>query len=299
MRVTPGMTAANALYNLQQGREKLDRIQEQIASGRIVNRPSDDPIGARQILDLETKIKEGVQYSSNITKGNLWLNVTNTTLNGMFDVLELAKKAAADIASGTTDATLRNNTVNQLTELKTRLIDLANTQLGGQYVFGGFKNDTAPFSTANNDFNGTSDSIEVEIDLNSRIGINVAGDHLLKGTGTYGTPPVDILQAFDDLIADITANNTAGIQQGIRDMVSASNQVIDAQSAVAGRLVRMNAAQSMVERNQNTLKNIIGSLQEVDYVKAATELTQQKTAFEAALASTAKVSNLSLLDYIK
>ena len=61
----------------------------------------------------------------------------------------------------------------------------------------------------------------------------------------------------------------------------------------------MEAAHTMAERNQNTLKNIIASLQEVDYAKAATELTQQKTAFEAALASTAKLTNLSLLDYIK
>jgi len=299
MRITPGMTAANALYNLQQGRAKLDKIQEQIASGQVLNRPSDDPIGARQILDLENKMKEGMQYSSNITKGSLWLNITNTTLEGIFDVIELAKKAAADVASGTTDMTLRNSTVTQLTELKTRLVELGNTQLGDQYIFGGFKNDAPPFSTSDNTFNGTSDSIDIEIDLNSRVGINIAGDALLKGTGTYGTPPVDILQVFDDLIADITANDTGGIQQGIRDMVSSSHQVIDAQADLAGRLVRMDAAQTMVTRNQNTLKNIIASLQEVDYAKAATELTQQKTAFEAALASTAKITNLSLLDYLK
>lgn len=299
MRVTPGMTAANALYNLQQGRAKLDKIQEQIASGQNLSRPSDDPIGSRQILDLESKIKEGKQYGSNITKGSLWLNVTNTTLDGMFDVLELAKKAAADIASGTTDQTLRDNTVNQLTELKKRLVELGNTQLGDQYIFGGFKNNTAPFNAGDNTFNGTSDTIEVEIDLNSRVGINVAGDDLLKGTGTYANPPVDILKAFDDLIADVTANNTAGIQQGIRNMVSASNQIVGAQADVAARLVRMDAAQTMVERNQNTMKNIISSMQEVDYAKAAIELDQQQTAFQAALSTTAKISNLSLLDYIK
>lgn len=296
MRVTPGMTAANALYNLQQGRAKLDRIQEQVASGLVLNRPSDDPISTRQILDLENKIKEGEQYSSNITKGNLWLNVTDTTLQGISDIVELAKKAAADVASGTTDMTLRNNAVSQLTELKARLIDLGNTKLGDQYIFGGFKNDTAPFT--GNTFNGTSDSIEVEIDLNSRVGINISGEALLKGTGSYGTPPIDVLQTFDDLIADVTANDVAGIQQGVRDMVSAKYQIMDAQADIAGRLVRMEAAQNMVDRNQNTLKNIISNMQEVDYAKAATELNQQRTAFEAALASTAKITNLSLLDYL-
>lgn len=297
MRITPGMTAANALYNLQQGREKLDKIQEQIASGQVLNRPSDNPIGTRQILDLENKIKEGTQYASNIKKGSLWLNVTDTALKGMADIIALAKKAAADVASGTTDETIRSSTVSQLTELKKRLVELGNTQFGDQYIFGGFKNDTAPFS--GNTFSGTSDSIEVEIDKNSRVGVNISGDHLLRGTGTYGTPPVNILQAFDDLIQDITDNDVTGIQQGIRSMVNATDQIIGAQADIAGRLVRMEAAQNMVDRNQNMLKNIIANLQEVDYAKAATELTQQKTAFEAALASTAKVTNLSLLDYLK
>ena len=68
MRVTPGMTADNALYNLQKGRTVLGRLQEQITSGSIVNRPSDDPITTRQLLDIENKLEKGEQYQSNITK---------------------------------------------------------------------------------------------------------------------------------------------------------------------------------------------------------------------------------------
>lgn len=295
MRVTPGMTAANALYNLQQGREKSNKIQEQVASGLVINRPSDDPIATRQILELESKIKEGSQYSNNIKKGTMWLNVADTTLTGMADIIGLAKKAASDVANGTTDTSIIDNTVSQLTELKKRLVDLGNTQIGDQYIFAGFKNNVAPFSGST--FSGTSDSIDIEIERNSVVGINVSGSDVLKGTGSYGS--VDILGTLDTLITDITGGNTAGIQQGIRDLVSATTQVSNAQSDVASRLLRMDSAQNMVDRTQNTLKNIISNVQEVDYTKAALELTQQQTALEAALSTTAKITNLSLLDYLQ
>ncbi|WP_243688129.1 flagellin [Geotalea toluenoxydans] len=63
-------------------------------------------------------------------------------------------------------------------------------------------------------------------------------------------------------------------------------------------MMRLDNAKTMIVNNQNTLKNIISSKQNVDYAKAATELSQQQTAFEAALSATAKISRLSLLDYI-
>ena len=69
MRITPGMTSDNALYNLQKGRTLLNRLQEQISSGSVINRPSDDPITSRQLLDIENKIDNGEQYLSNITEG--------------------------------------------------------------------------------------------------------------------------------------------------------------------------------------------------------------------------------------
>ena len=69
MRITPGMTSDNALYNLQKGRTVLGQLQEQISSGSIINRPSDDPIATRQLLDIDNNLEKGDQYQANITNG--------------------------------------------------------------------------------------------------------------------------------------------------------------------------------------------------------------------------------------
>jgi len=296
MRITPGMTSDNALYNLQKGRTLLNRLQEQIASGSLINRPSDDPITSRQLLDMDSKLDSGEQYLSNITKGNLSLSMTDTALQGMADIIAQAKKTTSTITSGSSDQTVRENAASQLEELKKQLVDLGNTQLGDQYIFAGFKNSTPPFSMANNDYSGTSDELTIEIDRNSPAGITLAGDALLKGTGSYGG--VDMLDTLDKIITAIRDNIPADIQDNAKLLDSSSNQINNARSDVAGRIIRFKSAETMISRNQATLQGIVSDTMGVDYIKAATQLNQQQSAFEAALSATAKITQLSLLDYL-
>lgn len=316
MRVTPGMTADNALYNLQQGRSKLDKINEQIASGVIVNRPSDDPIATRQILDLENKVKEGDQYLSNITKGNLWLNVTDTTLTSMGDIIDLAKKAVNDVSGTTSNNPTESESINarktaaeQLRQLKSQLVDLGNTELQGQYIFAGFYNDTKPFNTTGTlNVPNTNGVINTEVDAKSYVQINYSGDKLLHGVGVAGGK--DVFTALDNLINEIdpainqtggvpNAMNVTTIQNEAKNLEQAGTQVADARSEIAGRMTRMDSAKNILTRNRSTITGLISDGQNVDYAKAGVELSQQQTAFQAALSATAKITQLSLLDYLK
>lgn len=306
MRVTPGMTADNALYHLQQGRTANDALLEQISSGLNINRPSDDPLSTRQLLDLQDQISSGEQYTSNITKGKLLLNVTDTALSGMADTIAQAKKVAGSLSSGSSDPTAIASAVNQLNQLKSQLIDYGNTQLGNQYVFGGYKN-SQPFDAAGT-FTGTDDSLDVQITQSSQVSTNVSGGKLLRGGtpipavgsgATAGKTPVDIIGSIDALVLAINGNNTSGINDGIKNMQAAADQVNASISDVAGRLTRLDNVQSMITNNQNTLKGIYSDKQTVDYAKAGVELSQQTAAFNAALSATSKISQLSLLDYLK
>jgi flagellar hook-associated protein 3 FlgL len=306
MRITPGMTADNAVYNLQQGRANLDTLQEQISSGSIVNKPSDDPLTTRQLLSLQNEISAGKQATSNITKGTLLLNVSNTALGGMSDIMAQIKSTAATMATGASDPTSIANATNNLTQLKAQLIDLGNTQIGNQFVFGGFKN-SAPFDAAGN-FTGTSDSLNVQIAPGSQVATNVTGGNLLRGGqtpvavgsgATAGGSPVDILGSIDALITAISSKNSSGINDGIKNMAAAADQITAAQTNVAGNLTRLTNAQAIIANNQNTLESAYGDKQNVDFAKAGVELSQQTTAFNASLSATAKITQLSLLDYLR
>lgn len=303
MRITQNMTASNSVYNLQQGRAKLDKLAELITSEQNINRPSDDPINSRFLLEIGDQLKAGKQYASNITKASTFLNVTSTALQGMSDSLSQANKLVATITSGSTDATVRQTVVSQLQTLKQTLVDYGNTQSGDQYVFGGAKSSTAPFSGST--YSGDEAALDVEIGKSTSQQINLTGNQVLTGSSTppgntpYGT--TDILDTLDKLITAVQNNDvtsTVGIVAEAKNLQNGANQITNAQTDVASRLIRLQNATTMNTNTQNTLETIAGNIQNVNLTKLGVELTAQTTAFNASLSATAKVTQMSLLDYL-
>ncbi|MDU0457752.1 MAG: flagellar hook-associated protein FlgL [Geobacteraceae bacterium] len=303
MRVTANMSSDNSIYNLQQGRAKLDKLQNQVSSGQNVNTPSDDPISSRLLLEIGDKLRAIDQRSGNINKATSWLQFTNTALDGMSAVVNQAKKVAGTLNTGSDDPAIRQSAHDQLVDLKKQLIDMANTQFGDQYIFAGADNTTPPFSNTNNNYAGDSTQLSIEVAQNSVQALNVTGDRLLKGIGsnpTYGT--TDILETFDNLIAAVGDNTTPSdvnaISQAAVDLQSGARQLNIATSDILARMTRLDNMNKLNENNKNTLLSISTRVQEVDYAKLGVELSSQKLAFEASLSATAKVTQLSLLDYL-
>jgi flagellin-like hook-associated protein FlgL len=140
MRVTEKMTSDNAIYNINKSQNRLNQLNELLSSNQNINRPSDDPIGTRQILDMQSQVRSIEQYMSNIQNGQTWTSVANTALQGMNDFLTQAKSAASNILGGMNDPVSVLNALSTLENVRQQMIDLANVQVGDQYVFGGFNN---------------------------------------------------------------------------------------------------------------------------------------------------------------
>ncbi|MSN25019.1 MAG: flagellar hook-associated protein 3 [Geobacter sp.] len=303
MRITSNMSSDNSVYNLQQSRARLDRLQSQVASGQNVNTPSDDPISSRLLLDIGDRLRSIDQRSSNISKATSWLQFTNTALEGMADIVHQAKKIAGSINTGSDDPTIRQNAHDQLVNFKQQLVDMANTQFGDQYIFGGANNSVAPFNNTNNNFAGDGTQLSIEVAQNATQGMNLTGDRVLKGVGSnpsYGS--IDLMKTFDDLIAAVgdstTPSNVPAISQAAIDFQDGAKQISTAISDSLSRMTRLDSMSKLNENTKNTLLTVATNVQSVDYAKLGVELSQQKLAFEASLSATAKISDLSLLNYL-
>lgn len=305
MRITSNITVNNSLYNIQQNRGKLEKLEELATSGNNVNRPSDDPATARYLYEINDKINAADQYISNIDKATTWQRFTDVALEGIADSLALAKKIANGITNGNIDPAVRQNVMSQLTALKQQIVDIGNTRLGDQYVFGGANNAAAPFSTVTPYYSGDETTLNVEVGSNTTQRTNVSGNQILTGSTLLVAPPeplpygsTNVLKAFDDLITAVNANDVANIKLSTQAIEDGSKQITNARSDVASRMIRLESAKKINENNKNTLETFFGNIQSVDYAKLGVALNQQKTAFEAALSTSAKVSQMSLLDYL-
>ncbi len=362
MRITTKMTADNSLFNINEGRIRLDRLNEKISSGKQVNRPSDDPVATRKILDVESQIKNSNQSISNIKTGQTWLSLTGTGLEGLLSTVMEIKSTAGQAVSGISDPVKKADMLGQLKLFRDQLMDYTNAQVGNQYIFSGFKSEKAPFAptsipadmtagspaitnidatnlypglpitgpgipanstvaaittpgvggaitisnpatatatpgtlTFTGMYQGTEDQLNIDVGGRAPVPVNVSAGAVLRGT----QGGVDIIRTLDNLVAAISNDDVAGIQTANNDLDQANQQVLSAVSDVGMRKARLDNALSSQERNSNTLRAIHDGMQNIDMAAAAIALTQQKTAFDAALAATAKIMPLSLLDYMR
>lgn len=147
-------------------------------------------------------------------------------------------------------------------------------------------------------FTGTDDPFQIEMNQGTKLTVNVTGGALLRGGTPPGSTGVDIIKTLDQLMLDISNGNQAGVLSGISNLDSANNHIMSVVSDVGMRTSRLDNALSYQERSNGVLKTMLANLQEVDMARAAIELTNQKTAFEATLSATAKIAPISLLNYL-
>jgi flagellar hook-associated protein 3 FlgL len=171
MRVTEGTMAIMSLNNLQKIRQRLDELQTQVSTQRRVSNPGDDPLAAQLILGLQGQLVEGDQYTKNISTGSSVLSTMESALAGMGDTLTRAKEIGVQMANGTYNAEQRKAAMVEVKQLREQMISLGNAQIGGKYVFSGFKNDTPPFDSAGN-YSGGDDAININIDRSTQLAIN-------------------------------------------------------------------------------------------------------------------------------
>jgi flagellar hook-associated protein 3 FlgL len=154
-----------------------------------------------------------------------------------------------------------------------------------------------------NFYSGDGTQREVEIAANSRQAISTTGDRLLLGIGSdpsYGT--TNVLQTFDNLIAAVgdatTPSDPAAVIAASRALEPAAKQVFSAVTTNIARIHRVDNMAKLNNLNKTTLSDIASSIQNVDLVKYGVQLEYEKTAFEASLSATAKVAQMSLLNYL-
>ncbi len=303
MRITPNITMQNSLYNIQLTRNKLDTINEKIASGQNYNRPSDDPVAARLLVGLADKLRTNSQYKSNVDKAAISLKFTDAPLTAMITTMSNIRSLASTAASGMTSDLTRQNTISQLTAYREQLADYGNTQMGDQYIFAGTMTTTKPFDrevqsvpppVGYNYYKGNDAAITVEIDTGVTEQTNLTGSQVLTG------PDVNILETLDQLIDKLKNNHTdlSGIQALSTKLDNGTEQIYTAQVTNGTRINRLSAMSELLYNTNNTMSTVVGNVQNADYAKLAVELQQQQIAFEATLSTTAKISQMSLLNYL-
>ncbi|MDR2947048.1 MAG: hypothetical protein LBV79_09915 [Candidatus Adiutrix sp.] len=140
-------TYRNLNQNLGMLSYRIAQLQNQIASERRINTPSDDPTGAAKVLDIRSRLSSINQYGTNVAVSDDWLRQSGNALQSLTDTLN---KIYVDTEQGATDTysdTQRQILMDSVNGLFQNLIQFSNQDIGGSYLFGGQRVTTQPFAS--------------------------------------------------------------------------------------------------------------------------------------------------------
>lgn len=139
MRTTMNAIHQNTLFNLNRVLKDMQELNSKVTSGKELSRISDDPIRMVSSLALRTNLAEIEQYQRNMLFGNNLLSAAEEALTQLQGVISDAKQASIQLSSSSADPTLRSNSAALASNFLEQAVSLANSQVAGKYLFGGFK----------------------------------------------------------------------------------------------------------------------------------------------------------------
>jgi flagellar hook-associated protein 3 FlgL len=296
----------NSVYYLQNNQVQFQNLQNQIASGLKVIRPSDDPIGASRINNLNIQKSQSQSYLNNINDGLSELNTADIALRQTNDLIDRASELAIQGSnSATISTTVLPTLKTEVSKILDQLVQIGNTSYGNQSIFSGYKTDTKPFTRTGDDVahsGSPSTSYERNIEISKGLSAQVNLDGLeLFGTATVtGTTAAGsgLFQTLSQLKLDMENNNYDGIRASL-DKLAAGKQVIQKnQSELGARVNQLELAQNRLEETSIIIEKEMSGLQNTDLSKAISDLNYQQTVYQASLSVTSKIFQKSLVNLL-
>ena len=299
-RVTQNMLSHRALDGLQAGLGRVSHIQEQLSTGRIINRPSDDPSGATSAMRLRTSRSDQQQYARNADDGLGWLDQIDTTLSSVTIQVRQARELGLQGANtGAMSAQGREALATEVDKIREGLLGDANATYLGRPVFGGITAGDKAYVDDTTVTPPVAKFVGVPGGVTRIVadGVQVRVDS--DGPSVFGADGVSMFDHLTELSAALRGGDATAIRDATQKLTDDATRVTTAQADVGTRAARIEKAKVAAEDADLSLSSRLSEVENTDLPKATVELQLQQVAYQAALAATAKVMQPSLLDFLR
>jgi len=306
MQISTAFIFDRATTQMSNAMNALSKSQAQIATGKQILNPSDAPDQAAMMARIKATIARQDNYSKALDTVQARLDLESTTLSSASDVLVRIKELAIQATNGTQGTVSRTAIATEMQGLRNQLLSLANARdTTGNYIFAGSKVSTPAFqadATGAVSYQGDQTRMNIAVGDQRQLPLNRPGtnafvrvvrtdtDGVSSGTGFF--------QAVDDLITAVKSNDKSVMQRGLTEMDALHTGVVLAQADSGTSMKVVEQQGIMLDDTKITLKTALSKVEDLDMATAITQMQKQMVSLEAAQASFAKISQLSLFKYI-
>jgi flagellar hook-associated protein 3 FlgL len=300
-RVAQTTLSRTALAGLQANLSQLQRTQEQLSSGRRINRMSDSPVDGATAMRLRAEQSATEQVGRNIAHGLSTLGTADSAFTSMSDTLQRVRQLVVGGLSDTNGPGERASIALEINQLKDGLLALANTQYLGRPVFAGTQDVTAAFDTTTGQYLGNASAVQgsVSADGSATVDLTVTGDATFS---TLFSDASDVNGAgiLTRISAALVApGGPAGLSTELDNLDAASATMQSARSSIGVRYNRMLTLQGSGETRLDAVTARLSLAENIDLTKTIIDMQIQSTGYQAALGASAKIIQPSLLDFLR
>jgi flagellar hook-associated protein 3 FlgL len=280
----------------------MSDLQNQLSTGRRLNKPSDDPIGTTYALRYRSEISINDQYQRNLEVASSSISHLDTVLGQLNDVCQRAKELTVQGVNGTNPQSALNAISLEIGDLYNQAVSLGNDQINGKYTFNGQITDKQPYTQANAQNEQTDDgqivyqfAAGITIDVN-KTGNEVIGNPAPPAPGGDDTNLFAVLKGLRDAFA---SGNQAGAAALMDKLDSRMNKITDIRSEVGARTNRIEMLGNQLTDWGVNLQGLSSKVEDADMAATIMNFQTQENVYQASLSTGAKIIQPSLIDYLK
>jgi len=286
------MIANNVLKNLSSNLTRLEKLQNQLSSGKKIIKPSDDPVSTSRLIELKSTLNADKQYSRNIDFLKTELNVADKALQDISSTLTRVKELAVRGANETLSEENRNAIAEEVDQLIDHLIQIGNTNVSGRYIFGGYKTSEAPLEKSGNAvlYKGDGNLRSVEVSNNVLINASPTGKSLFVDSGMFDT----LVLLRDALLG----GNISQITETIDKIDAISDRVSSELSGLGARLSRVELTSDLLSEKYTKYADLLSKQEDIEIEEVVLKLYAQRNVYQASLISASRALQPSLINYL-
>jgi len=296
VRVNPNIVP-DLVAGIAQTQQQLNQADQQIASGRSINQPSDSPAGTAALI--LNHAAQGQADTLRVSVSNLQdrLQTADSALSSAVTAINQAISLGVEAGNSSLSDTDRQDIANQLTGIRQQLVSIANTSYSGTYLFAGSLVETEPFtldpsSPAGATYNGNASTVTAEINSGDSVATNVPGDQL------FLNPSGSLLGSIQQLITAIQSNS--GIAAASTALGTAATVFNGQRVSYGSALTQLQSTGNLLNTEQTQLATQENNIDAADLAKATSDFSQASIAYQSLIGAESRILNLpNLLTFLE
>ncbi len=279
-------------------RQRLAKAEQQIASGRRYERPSEAPVQAGEILASRHRLARLEQFVRNQTNANEWLQTADSSLQSGVAALTRARTLALQAVNASTSGEGRDAIAAEIRSVAREVLALANTTIDGRPLFGGTTDSSAAYDDSGA-YLGDTGGVRRRIDDDLTIDVGANGPAVF-GTSNAADPyNGSVFEALEELAVRIEAGDVDGGRDGIEAIDAAMSRLQTELGRIGGVGSRLEAVAEAAADEQVRMIGRLSDREDTDIAAAVISLRSAEASYEATLAASARALNRSLLDFLR